>query len=853
MSIRIWFFLIINILTSHSYASHKTPDFVIAPIPAWVKIIKDEEHSAIPDQETAHGINYHLIDKQIKKEKDVICYFTHVSKKIVNQNGVDIAARLELEFDPLCDSVVLHHVNIKRGTKVINHLSLAKIKVLQREKELEQKIYSGIKSISIILDDVRVGDIIDYSFTIKDSSPNINKSFYRKIYFSAPFPIHHLKQRILWPQDRPLSLKNHSETIKPRIEQHQNYTEYLWSMKNLPLDIIEPGTPDWYDADPWVEVSEKHSWHEINLLLGNRYKVSRDLSPLLQKHVDSIARTTKDVGERFICVMRFIQDDIRYMGMSDRIDGFQPGDAAAVFSRRFGDCKDKTFLALTMLKALGIEAYPAIVHTVHGKSLEGRLPNSAIFNHVIVVAIIDGKNYWIDPTISFQGGTLHDFVQPDYGYALILDGKSRGLTKIPLEKPSLPTVEIYETYDLSKGPNSPSIFTIKTLFKHRHADIQREAILTTPKKELNDSYIKSYQKHHPSIRAKIEPTITDDKKHNIITITEQYEIPNQWERDDSSEKWLVRSYADEFIGYLSHEDITKDRNAPIALLFPRYIFKKTEMILPKKEWDIDPEVITVIDPAFEFKKEEELKGSKFSISYTYKSLSSHVEPSMLDSYLKNTQQASDILGVTIQQFDEGVPTQTVTKKDTLNWPILLLMIIVFSVFIFMALKIYTYQPQAPLTASENPNLYGIKGWLIIPAIALLATPFRLIRDSWETTSLILSHNSWQEISSPDSDSFHSLLAPLICTETIGNIAFFVCSLLLLGLFFKKKRLLPRLYIYFLAGNFLWIVLDHAVTFFIFAIALTRSEKAQLVGGACGMLIWCTYMIKSKRVKATFVE
>ena len=77
-------------------------------------------------------------------------------------------------------------------------------------------------------------------------------------------------------------------------------------------------------------------------------------------------------------------------------------------------------LFITLLKAIGIEAYPALVDTCDTKLLAEKLPAVYLFDHVIVTLELNGKRLWLDPTLSYQQGQLAQIFQPDYGYALVV-------------------------------------------------------------------------------------------------------------------------------------------------------------------------------------------------------------------------------------------------------------------------------------------------------------------------------------------------------------------------------------------------------------------------------------------------
>jgi len=299
--------------------------------------------------------------------------------------------------------------------------------------------------------------------------------------------------------------------------------------------------------------------------------------------------------------------------MSNLADGHQPEDPSTVFSRRYGDCKDKTFLALTILRSLGIKAYPALVHTSDGENLNKRLPSASIFNHVIIVAFIGSKKYWIDPTQSFQGGRLKNYSQPYNGYALIIDGKSNTLTKMPQIESKEPPIEVLETFDLSKGHNQPSTVTVTTTLKGERADRQRRTLLTTSKKKLQNEYLTYFEKLYPGIQENSEIEITDRKEKNEIKIKESYKIPNIWVRDENQKSWFTTFYFKEITDDLDIADISSSRKMPLLVSFPRHISKKIEVHLPPSGWNLKSNSIHISDPAFKLSQKEIFKNNKGAV------------------------------------------------------------------------------------------------------------------------------------------------------------------------------------------------------------------------------------------------
>src|SRR5262249_34189913 len=111
--------------------------------------------------------------------------------------------------------------------------------------------------------------------------------------------------------------------------------------------------------------------------------------------------------------IRFVQDDVRYLGIEMGRGSHEPRQPHATLVQRYGDCKDKAFLLALLLGRLGVEARPALVNSKLRHRLDEFLPSPFLFDHVIT-QVVDGKQtYWIDPTIAAQGGTLQTIDTPN--------------------------------------------------------------------------------------------------------------------------------------------------------------------------------------------------------------------------------------------------------------------------------------------------------------------------------------------------------------------------------------------------------------------------------------------------------
>src|SRR5262249_9186773 len=177
--------------------------------------------------------------------------------------------------------------------------------------------------------------------------------------------------------------------------------------------------------------SEFDSWADVVRWALPLYRPSEPLSAELQAQIERWRSSFAQAEDRLIAALAFVQDEVRYTGIELGPYSHQPTPPSIVFGRRFGDCKDKALLLSTVLKRLGIEASPALVNSESRQTIADEQPSPHAFNHVIVVAELDGKRYWFDPTLSPQRGKLAVRYNPSYGFALLIRAGQSDIVSIP--------------------------------------------------------------------------------------------------------------------------------------------------------------------------------------------------------------------------------------------------------------------------------------------------------------------------------------------------------------------------------------------------------------------------------------
>ncbi len=174
-----------------------------------------------------------------------------------------------------------------------------------------------------------------------------------------------------------------------------------------------------------------------------------DPSPEITAKVKELIAGAPDFYAKLERITESIQKDIRYFIVMRGIGGLQANHAADIFRNRYGDCKDKTTLLISMLQVAGIKAY--YVPVDHRRGVVDPEDPSLMGDHMITAievpadvnderlqAIVtgkDGKRYLIfDPTDERTPvGNLGSYLQG--GYGLLSAGASSQVIALPVLAP----------------------------------------------------------------------------------------------------------------------------------------------------------------------------------------------------------------------------------------------------------------------------------------------------------------------------------------------------------------------------------------------------------------------------------
>ena len=500
-----------------------------------------------------------------------------------------------------------------------------------------------------------------------------------------------------------------------------------------------------------------------------------------------------------------------------------------------------------MLRFFEVDATPVLVSTSFRQGIKSIIPTPLPFDHVIVQVVINGKTNYVDPTRTLQRGLLDRRFTDLYGVGLPLDPNASGLVAVSTASAALPQTIVDENFDVAN--NGATALMVTNTYKGRDADYTRQGLASISRELLGKNLLADYHKYYPDIMAAKAPEIYDDVELNRIQIIGHYFIPNIW-RPAAQTNFISCEFAAPGIMSRLIVPEKKDRKWPLAVLCPEDFTHRIQ-IKTHEPWRVIPVEKKIQNKAFLFYDRMSCTNDQITVVSQLLTFNYGVEVADIPEYQAAVDQISHSLGLVITK-----PIPGTGQDGSPNWSIWMGAVFYTVILLIAATVVYRYRPNPPPIISPplDPNLTGLGGWLILLGfglvVGLLVNVGALVR-----MSHAYSIQNWRAYTDPTNAGYNALTVPLLLFELFNRLTLLIFGILLVVLFFQKRRIFPILLIIYLSIQFITVTLDQGLARSIKAKGVVTNSHAtaiQPVGQSLvPLIIWSLYLTRSKRVKLTF--
>lgn len=492
-----------------------------APVPAWAQPLAE-----IPATERLDAVVLRLDETQALAG-DQPAFLVNRAIQVNDRSALPAIGQLSLSYQADYQTLSLHRVAILRDGKVLDRTASVDARVLQREDALGQGMYGGASTVQLLLEDVRVGDTLWLTYSVAGANPVFGKQWFDEFAWDRLTPIELRRLTVLYPRDRKPAWRQlgdyRSDRIVPRSASSGPYEMLVFEGRGIDEIEAEPSIARDYLAARTLQFSEFPDWASVARWASGLFPPTAG-SPALKALADQF-RSQATPAARAAAALNWVQDEIRYFSVAIGENSHKPQAPATVLQRRYGDCKDKSYLLIALLGELGIKARPVLLSASAPQTPAKGGPSPGWFDHVIVELQVDGKPYYVDPTASGQQVPLDKLSTPFPGAAgLPVDPSATALIVLPERQQDVPEYEVAETITVADYEGDAAL-AVREIFRGSMAEGARPAFAALSPVELKRAALKDYEKRYPGVVLLEAPVVADDRQANQLELRARFRLP----------------------------------------------------------------------------------------------------------------------------------------------------------------------------------------------------------------------------------------------------------------------------------------------------------------------------------------
>lgn len=644
--------LLILLLAGTAQAAQHTRDgfnFDTGPTPEYVAPVTVPARATLPRAGSRALYNW-LNETQQDFRGGRRLLYRRIVNEALTREGLEEVAQPQIVFDPSYQRLTIHQLAVEREGKQADRFDPKRITLARRELDADRRgIHTGLVTALVVIDDVRIGDRVHLAYSLDGAHPVLGALAGEDYALALPVAQQLRYLRLLADAETPLKLQPANGFPPPREKRREGTREYVYRADAVPAVQVEPDLPPWVDPIPTLEVASVAGWKAVAEWALALYPPPQALSPELRAEVARIAQAHADPSARALAALRLVQDEVRYLSLALGESTHRPAEPNEVYARRFGDCKDKSRLLVTLLGELGIPAAPALVHSQQGLALPQRLPRAGVFDHVIVhIELADGA-VWVDPTASLQRGDFGTQGFPDFAWALQVAAGSSAL--VPIERPAgqVDRHLLEQTYKVS---GQGAALSVAATWTGGFAEWMRRRIASEGIQAVREEWRGYYARQHGPLKSVGEMQVEDDAQANRLVIRDELALEQFVKAaEEHKERFDISATV---IGEFYPLPQSAGRTRPLALLHPSEVRQHVVVELPP---DVLPALqdvaVEVDDPALHFERSASLRAGRFEANFSAQSRRIEVSGEQLAHHLASRRQIHEAISLGVQLERSG--------------------------------------------------------------------------------------------------------------------------------------------------------------------------------------------------------
>jgi len=369
----------------------------------------------------------------------------YIAGKIITKEAKSDYSQIPVFFNSFYEDIDLDFARTIKEDGTVLDVSSDAIQIKTYPDYSGGKTYTDMRVLAFSLPALDVGTLFEYQVTLKQKTPVIETRWLDRFPFnlvlhnlSYPYstrvdPVYKSRFILTVPREEKFLFELQNAELSPVIRTEGDHKIYLWEANDLPAISLEEGMPYLYDIVPGIILSSLADWNEFAQWAREKFYSRIALTPEIRAKAKELTGDRNPVLEQIEALYNFVQKGIDYLQADLDRGGYTPHYANEILQNRYGDCKDQVILLISLLQAVGIDAFPALIDPYSDREVNSSIPYQ-YFSHLIVYIPLENDTLWLDTTPeNTQFPRLHWGNQNRWVF--VIDGKGGKFLKIPSSEP----------------------------------------------------------------------------------------------------------------------------------------------------------------------------------------------------------------------------------------------------------------------------------------------------------------------------------------------------------------------------------------------------------------------------------
>ena len=265
-----------------------------------------------------------------------------------------------------------------------------------------------------------------------DHEPTTDGGYSGIEYMGAMDPVFDASFTIRYPEgaEAPSSIGYTGSLGTTTIRKAAEPGEISYSVRDVPALVEEEHMPQASELYPTVIYSSYTSWEQPAAFFAGEFFPHVQTDGEIASRVAELTQGLSSNEDKVRALFLDVTTGVRNVHLRLGLGGYAPNDAEQVLENKYADTRDKAVLLTSMLRAAGIDAYPALVAGGPGARFTESVPTLKQFTRILVALPDGGSHRFLDP---FLDDVWYGFVRWGRGNTALVvrDDGSGELVEIP--------------------------------------------------------------------------------------------------------------------------------------------------------------------------------------------------------------------------------------------------------------------------------------------------------------------------------------------------------------------------------------------------------------------------------------